>query len=96
MFNSKAKKQDFLKSIDYMTASDLEKHKTSMERLKKICPLLHEFNPLTHSLYLQLNPDLSDEDRQFHMQVIATLMEKEKRQVSEALKVFEANKQQEE
>ena len=96
MFNSASKKRDFLKSIEYMTASDLEKNRTSMERLKKICPMLHEMNPLTHSLFLKLNPDISEEDRQFHMQVIATLMEKEQRQVKEALKIFENNKQDDE
>ena len=89
MFNTAEKKRSFLASIDYMTAKDLESHKTSMERLKKICPMLNEMNPLAHSLYLKLNPDLPEEDIRFHQQVIATLMEKEKRQVEEALKVFE-------
>jgi hypothetical protein len=88
-FTSKTYKdrRAFIDSITYLKSEDL-KPKTTMERLKKMCPLLNEYNALTHSIYLKANPDMPEDEKQFHQDIIATLMDKEQKQVQEALKVL--------
>lgn len=80
-------RRTFIDSITYLKEDDL-KPKVTMERLKKLCPLLNEYNALTHSIYLKSNPDLPEDEKQFHQNVIATLMDREQKQVSEALKIL--------
>jgi hypothetical protein len=76
-------------SITYLKEDDL-KPKVTMERLKKLCPLLNEYNALTHSIYLKANPDMPEDEKQFHQDVVATLMDREQKQVAEALKILNA------
>lgn len=80
-------RRKFMDSITYLTEVDL-KPKVTMERLKKLCPLLNEYNALTHSIYLKSNPDLPEDEKQFHQDIIATLMDREQKQVSEAMKIL--------
>lgn len=75
-------KMDFLKSIDYSTSLD---NKPTIESLKKMSPTLHEYNAMTHTLYLAMRPDLDESEKLFHQEVIRKLMEKEKKLVDEAL-----------
>jgi hypothetical protein len=88
-FTSKTYKdrRAFLDSITYLTSDDL-KPKVTMERLKKLCPLLNEYNALTHSIYLKANPDMPEDEKQFHHDVLTALMDKEQKQVQEALKIL--------
>lgn len=88
-FTSKSYKdrRNFLDSITYLKSEDL-KPKITMERLKKMCPLLNEYNPMAHSIYLNANPNMPEDEKQFHHDVIATLMDREQNQVKEALKVL--------
>jgi hypothetical protein len=90
-FTSKTYKdrRAFMDSITYLKEDDL-KPKVTMERLKKLCPLLNEYNALTHSIYLKANPDMPEDEKQFHQDVVATLMDREQKQVAEALKILNA------
>lgn len=85
------KRNEFLKGITYLTKEDIEKNKTTIEKLKRLSPMLNEYNALTHSIYLNANPDMPEDEKRFHQQCVATLMENERKQVEEALKVFNAH-----
>jgi hypothetical protein len=76
-------------SITYLKEEDL-KPKVTMERLKKLCPLLNEYNAVAHSIYLRANPNMPEDEKQFHQDVVATLMDREQKQVAEALKILNA------
>lgn len=93
-FTSKTYKdrRSFLDSITYLKSDEL-KPKITMERLKKTCPLLNEYNALTHSIYLKSNPDMPEDEKQFHQDIIATLMDREQKQVAEALKIMKDKKE---
>ena len=88
MFSKRAdikNRADFLKSIDYDTAL---RNEMSFDSLKKISPILDEYNALAHTIYVALNKNLSLEDKVFHQLAAAKLMEKEKRMYEETMKIF--------
>lgn len=87
----KMKREEFLRGINYLTEKEINANKGSFEDLKKMSPVLNEYNTMTHAIYLQSHPDLPEDEKCFHQQCIATLMEKEKKQVEEALKVFNSH-----
>jgi len=96
MFNSskfsasekRMKREEFLNGIKYLTEKQIKDNNLSFENLTKISPVMNEYNAMTHSIYLQTNKNLTTEDRIFHQHCIEKLMREEKKQVEEALKLF--------
>lgn len=80
----------FYNSINYLKISDLD-DKPTLEKIKRLSPLLNDYNPLTYTMYLQLRPDLPEDQKEYYQQIIKKLVFKEKALVDEALKYLEDN-----
>lgn len=83
------KREEFLKGIKYLTEQQIKDNKNSFENLMKISPIMNEYNAMTHSIYLQTNKNLPLDERIFHQQCVEVLLREEKKQVEEALKLFD-------
>lgn len=90
------KREEFLNGIKYLTEQQIKENKNSFENLMKISPIMNEYNAMTHTIYLQSNKNLPDDERIFHQQCIEKLMLEEKKQVEEALKLFTINEKKKE
>lgn len=86
---TRIKREEFLKGIKYLTEQQIKDNKNSFENLIKISPVMNEYNAMTHSIYLQTNKNLPLDEKIFHQQCIEVLMKEEKKQVEEALKLFD-------
>lgn len=80
----------FFDSINYLSIDDLD-DKPTLEKIKKLSPLLNDYNPLTYTMYLQLRPDLPADQKHYYQLVVNKLVNKEKALVDEALKYLEDN-----
>jgi hypothetical protein len=83
------KREEFLKGIKYLTEQQIKDNKNSFENLMKISPIMNEYNAMTHSIYLQTNKNLPLDEQIFHRQCVEVLLREEKKQVEEALKLFD-------
>lgn len=86
--SNKMSKEDFLRSISYLTLEDISNNKVTLEGLKRIHPSLNDYSPLLYSIYLQLRTDLEQSEREYYLTIINKLLENEKKIVDEALKVL--------
>ena len=79
-------KLDYMKRIDYLTESDINRKRPTLEDISRIHPSLNEFNPLLYTIYLQKNPDIDETEKMYYSQVIEKLMKKEKEIVDSVIK----------
>jgi len=87
MFNQK--KIDFINGIQYLTLDDITNNKCTLEGLKRLNPMLNEYNPMTYTIYLKSRPDLPDHEKHYYTELIKRLLSKEKQMMEEALKILE-------
>lgn len=83
-------REEFLNSIKEVNLDEVKEKKVSFESILAMSKTMNEYNPMAHSMYLQLNKDcLSADEIYFHQQVIAKLLNNEKKMVEQALKIME-------
>lgn len=87
MFNKQ--KVDFINGIQYLRLDDITNNKCTLEGLKRLNPMLNEYNPMTYSIYLRSRPDLPDHEKLYYTELVNTLILKEKQIVKEALFILE-------
>jgi hypothetical protein len=83
-------REEFLKSIKEVNLDEVKEKKVSFESILSMSKTMNEYNPMAHSMYLQLNKGcLSADEIYFHQEVINKLLNNEKKLVNEALKIME-------
>lgn len=83
-------REEFLKSIKEVNLDEIKEKKVSFESILAMSKTMNEYNPMAHSMYLQLNKGcLSADEIYFHQQVISKLLNNEKKMVDQALKIME-------
>lgn len=86
--NKKNDRKNFLDSIDYLTETELNDNTPSIDKLKRVSPLLNEYNPMTYAILLN-HHNIKQEDRDYYQNVLHKLLQREKTIVEETLKLFE-------
>jgi len=83
-------REEFLKSIKEVNLDEIKEKKVSFESILAMSKTMNEYNPMAHSMYLQLNKGcLSADEIYFHQEVIKKLLSNEKKMVDQALKIME-------
>lgn len=77
----------FLDSINYLTEEDVKNQVPTIEKLKRMSPLLHEYNPMTYAILLN-HHNIPHYDRDYYQEVLQRLLQREKVIVEETLKLF--------
>lgn len=81
--------EDYLEMMEYLTLEQVENTKWNIEDLKKIHPSLTEKDYLTFIMYLQLRPDLTDDEKDTCYKLIKISQALEKREIEKRYSHFE-------
>lgn len=81
--------EEILSKMTYLTKEEVETPRWKLEGLSKLSSTLTEDNVQTYLFYLQLRPDLSEEERETVKEIIKANVELEQRELQTKYKHFE-------
>jgi hypothetical protein len=67
-----------MNKITYLTVSDVENYKCTLNDVMRLSPMFTEDNYMTYYIYLQCRPDLDAEERSYYESVMKELIECER------------------
>lgn len=80
---------DFLNKLTYLTKEDIENNDLTLKAIEKICPFLHQYNPLTYKVFMKYRSNLTNDEIEYFTEIIKRLEYNENLKIEEALKRFE-------
>lgn len=68
---------EFCQILGFLTESQLSEKKCSLEDIKRLSPKLTDDDYMLYLIYLQVRPDLPDDERIYYMDLARSLKERE-------------------
>ena len=78
--------------LGYYTSEDITNRKCTLDDILRLSPMLNENDYMLYVIYLNVRPDLPEDERLYYTELIHNLKEKENMNMHSMLKIFSNDK----